>query len=98
MDISMKSKDWLYGTFSFEGTEATEVYPVNVEGGEVAFPLGAFEDSDRDGKEDESCERPAIVCESGDLWNSFGMGKREGKAEWVAREGRERVRLSFSVF
>lgn len=39
----------------------TEVHPVSVEGGDVAFPLSAFEDSDREGKEEEGCELPAIV-------------------------------------
>lgn len=74
----------------------TEVCPVRVEGGEFPFPLSAFEDSDRDGKEDESRERPATGCESLGLWNSSGIGRRDSKAEWVACEGKEPVRLGFS--
>lgn len=89
----MKSYDWLCVICSFdvEGTGVTEVCPVRVEGGEFPFPLSAIEDSERDGKEDESRERPAIGCESMGLWNSSGMGRWGGKAERVAREGKEPV-------
>jgi hypothetical protein len=45
----------------------TEVHPVSVDGGEAAFPFSALEDSDRDGKEDESGEQPVVVCGSGDF-------------------------------
>lgn len=61
--------------FDVEGTGVTEVCPVRVEGGEFPFPLSAFEDSDRDGKEEESRERPTTGRESLALWNSSGIGR-----------------------
>jgi hypothetical protein len=76
-------------SFDVEGTGVTEVCPVRVEGGEFPFPFSAFEVSDRDGKEEESREQHSTGRDSLALWDSSGIGRRDGKAKWGACEGKE---------